>query len=129
MTITTVHTKIIDYIAETQTLMVAVKTNVCKKSIDEYPPVAVSLARAPVPYDVDSAVKQVIASSYMMLVERHLIESKTNEMLEEINANVQAIIQQEQSWIVGVDIPSPIEYTLEGENSIPSTVDTDVRVI
>lgn len=129
MTITTVYTKIRDYIPDTQCLAVSVKTNLCKKTIDEYPPILVSLASTTTPWNIDSAVKQVIASSYYAILARHELENKDEVFLNQLALDVANRMNQQESWQVGVDIPAPPEQTLQDETSISSTINSDVDII
>lgn len=131
MSFTTVTTKIVGYNSDTRSVAVAVKTNLCQRSIEDYDPVSIDLAQASVPYDIDAALKDAIAGSYHAILLRHLKESKTPEFFQELEQTVQSRINQDpiKTFVVGKDIPAPTETTLSDESSIQTTLDTSVRVI
>jgi len=130
MEIRTVTTRIVAYDKNTQQLLVSVKTNLCQKNIESYPPVAIDLVNARVPYNIDAAIKDVIASSYYAILARHRQEAKTTEFFQQLEQQVaDKIAEGDKEFTVGVDIPAPLETDLADENSVPTTQESEVKVI
>jgi hypothetical protein len=130
MEITKVTTRILGYNKTNQQLLVAIKTNLCQKNIEEYPPVTVDLINASIPYDVDAAVKDAINASYYAILARHRYESKTLEFFQQLEQQVaDKIAEGDKEFTVGVDIPAPPETDLADENSVPTTLESEVKVI
>ncbi len=130
MAITTVTTRILSYDKNSQQILIGIKTNLCKQNIEHYPPVAIDLVNASVPYSVDAAIKDVIASSYHTILARHRQESKTAEFFQQLEQQVaEKMSAGDQEFVVGVDIPAPPETDLADENSVPSTLESEVKVI
>jgi hypothetical protein len=129
MSITTITTKIMGYDPTTQHITIAVKTNLCQRNIVDYSPVNIDLANASVPYSIDAAIKDAIATSYYTILIRHVKESKTPEFFQELAQEVNNRMQEDETFIVGVDIPAPPDTDLANETSIPTTLNTDVQVV
>lgn len=129
MSITTVTAKITGYDPATQHVTVAVKTNLCQRNIIDYPPVNIDLANASVPYSIDAAIKDAIASSYYTILTRHIKESKTPEFFQELAQTVNARMEQEDNFVVGVDIPALPTTNLADDSSEPAALNTDVQVV
>jgi hypothetical protein len=129
MSIKTVTTKITGYDPATQHITVVVKTNLCQRHIMDYQPVNIDLANASVPYDIDAAIKDAIASSYYTILSRHIKESKTPEFFQDLAQTVNARMEQEDNFVVGVDVPAPPTTDLADESSVPTTLNTGIQVV
>ena len=128
-TINTVTAKIVGYDPNTQHIMVVVKSDLCQKGISEYPPINIDLANTTIPYDIDSALKDAVAASYTMLLTRHRKESNTPEFFEQLANSVNARMQEDRTFVVGVDIPADPRKDLQDETSVPTTLESSVRVV
>lgn len=129
MTIKTVTTKIMGYDPATQHVTIAVKTNLCQRHITDYPTVNIDLANASVPYSIDAAIKDAIATSYYTILARHLKESKTPEFFQDLEQEVNSRMQEDDTFVVGVDIAAPPTTDLADESSVPTALTTGVQVL
>jgi hypothetical protein len=129
MDIKTVTTKIVGYDAAQKVIFITVKTDLCQKPISEYLPVAIPLATVKPAYSIEAAVKEAIRASYMNLIARHQEESKETEFFNQLASDVQSLIEVEQTFVVGVDIAADVRRDLQDESSVPTTLESSVRVV
>lgn len=116
MSYSQVTLKITSYDAVRKSILVLIKTDVCKKSIDEYDPINFDLATASVPYDLDAALKDIVNSSHLMLLHRHQAEAVAPSILAVLDNTVYQKINQELAYAAPITtktIPAPVDDTVE----------------
>ena len=128
MTIKSLTTKIVGYDPATRHLQVVVKSDLCQRGITEYSPINIDLANASTPFDIQSALKDAAASAYYAIKARLETEKKTPEFFAELAQQVDTAMQQEHTFTLGVDLPSP-EGTLVDESSTEGNSETPVQVL
>ena len=128
MNITSLTTRVIAYDAQSKQLAISVKSNLCQRQITDYRPILVDMAQTDPPYDIAAACKQAASSAYHMIKARLVTESKTPEFFQDLAEQMQGMIDSEQNFVLGVDIPSP-DTALVNESSSEDDSDAPVQTV